>query len=742
MNKLKNAYAILIGVGHDLPESVVDATAIYKILSDKKISGYKKKNITLLTEKNAIRGNILKALDNLIENADEDATVFIFYSGHGGTYTDNDLIASSGKGTPKPEDENIRRYFFQPNDCTIENFQQTWVKAEEVRDKIQQLRSKRLIFFMDCCHAEGMTKTTPGTTSKKEGEDPVGLAQHVDEGRGISILTSCRADEKSYILPDDKNSLFTTCLIEALKGKNRSYFDEPYVRMTDVINYLMKHVPNRKPEQRPFVNIQMYDNFVLSRLPKKKLHKLKASTEKLNKRGKAVKKELVTVFRKQENNNNALLFVHGFSGESTNTFDSMQSLIQEDDSMKGWDMYPLGYTGSIDPKFGKGIWASVADIEKTADNLAAAMTYKYSTYKRFAIVAHSLGGLAVQTAVLSLPKEVINKISHVILFGTPSNGILNKGVSKKIDTRWKELRKSKPFIKKLRIDWNKAFSEALPFKMKVVSGTNDKDILAATIFKPFNKEQRVTVSGDHFDMVQPDSVENDSYQLVITTLNDNAFYNKYTNQEEIGNLLGKHKEVITKLLPEKNTLTENGLKQLLFALEGMDRNDEVMELLLQHPLAKNKSDLLGIMGGRLKRKFLQAFQESDGRKSKEYYSKGLEIAIKKNDLGQIYYLAINLAFLSLVYEGDKATMKEYASMALKATESDVFNSLWKNATIAEANMYLGNFEKAKKYYEMTAASAGVREKISIHTNAYMAYSSLMHTEDDEFILFLKTKFLS
>lgn len=745
MNALKNSYAIIIGVGHDLPESVKDAQAIYEILSNKKIAGYKKENITLLTEKLAVRKNILDAFDQLIAKTDEDSSVFLFYSGHGGTFTDNDLIASRKTGAPlKPEQENNRHYFLQPNDCTIENFEKTWVRAVELKEKINELKSKRIILFLDCCHAEGMTKSGPdinATELKSRLRNPEGLAQKIDDGKGMSFLTSCRAEEKSYILPGDSLSLFTKCLIEALTGEQRAFFEEPYVRMTDVINYLMKKVPERKPIQRPFVNIQMYDDFILSKLPKEKLYKATAPTSLVEASPKAIGKEIVTNFRERETAVNAVLFVHGFSGESANTFDAIQHYIMEDPEMLGWDMFPLGYSENVKPQMGKGIWASVEDIDRVADYLSASIKHKYNKYKRIAIVAHSLGGLSVQKALLELEKNDLDRITHVLLFGTPSNG-LNSESSKIADSRWADLQKEAPFIKKLRSDWQKNFSEEIPFNFKAVAGTDDKDVPLQTIFDPFEDKYRITVAGNHFSMVQPSSKENDSYRLIIDTLNDNEFHNLYTNQEEINNLLGEYNAVVKKLLPTKDTLNAKGLKQLLFALEGLDRNEEVMDILLNHPLSQENTDLMGVLGGRLKRRYLQTFLEEDGKKAMEYYGKGLEISAEKKENEQIYYHAINLAFLSLVVEEDKNKMREYAQQAIVSAEKDSFNSLWKNATIAEAAMYTGNFEKAKEYYSLAAEAAGIREKISIHTNAFVAYSNLMNTEEDDFTKFLKIKFLT
>ena len=284
MSTLDNAYAILIGVGADLPASVRDAKAIKRILADKELAGYKKENITLLVNKDVTAKNILKAFDDLISKINEDSSVVLFYSGHGGTYTDNDIIELEGKGAPlKPEEENESHYYFVPNDFDPKKFRKTWLLATDLKNKIRSLRTRRLIFFLDCCHAEGMTMAGPElkTTVLNENlENPVGLMQRIDDGAGMSILSSCRAKELSWIIPEEaKNSLFTKSLLEVLQGQHKDHFDEPFIRMTDVINYVMKKVPEVQPIQRPFVNLQMYDDFILSRLPKEAMKKVKVTEE-------------------------------------------------------------------------------------------------------------------------------------------------------------------------------------------------------------------------------------------------------------------------------------------------------------------------------------------------------------------------------------------------------------------------------------------------------------------------------
>ena len=79
--------------------------------------------------------------------------------------------------------------------------------------------------------------------------DADGLAQNLDTGRGMSILSSCRADQKSYIMEGDSNSLYTKCMLEVLQGHDKKDFDDPFVRISEVVRYIFRKVPEIHPDQ-------------------------------------------------------------------------------------------------------------------------------------------------------------------------------------------------------------------------------------------------------------------------------------------------------------------------------------------------------------------------------------------------------------------------------------------------------------------------------------------------------------
>lgn len=752
MNSLDNAFALLIGVGDDLPVTVLDATAIANVLEDPNLAGYKPENIFLLTNEKASRQGILNAFEELIARTDEDSSVFLFYSGHGGTYSDNTFLEEENW---VPEAENKKYFHLVPNGFNPVEYENTWVKAEELKERLTKLNSRRLIFFLDCCHAAGMTESLTGLGNAKPQnklEQAEGLAQRIDDGNGMSIISSCRADQKSYIMDGDTNSLFTKCLLEVLRGKHKNTFEEPFIRITEVTQYIFRKVPQENPNQRPYVNLQMYDDFILSCLPealRTNLINSDSSQEVMEETAQApakseAKKEVVTQFRQEAGNNNALLFVHGFSGQAAATFGKIPDYLQAYEGLAGWDMFPVGYTEYVSPDMGKNIWASVNDIQRIADFLETSIQHKFGDYSRIAIVAHGLGGLVAQEALLGLSAKHLERISHVLLFGTPSTGVSQDALGKMANNRLSDLGSESEFIKQLRKQWDNRFKDQAPFSFKAITGTQDTVAPPLLSTACFNPDDCLTIGGDHFGMIQPESEQSDAFELIKNTLCGNAFHQQYSNKEEINLALGEYEAVINKLLPKASSLDVRGLVRLVFALEGSDRQNEALELLNKHPQAQTNSNLMGILGGRHKRRYLETYEAKEAERAMEYYQKGLEIAVGKDDNEQIYYLAINLAFLNLVYLDDKSAMRKFANQALEACKEDPFPSLWKTATQAEAALYMGDFDSSKQKYAAAADKAGIREKLSIYNNAYWAYTTLMDTDNpkDDFIAHLHKNFLS
>lgn len=750
MSVLKNAYALLIGIDYeDGLDTRGDAEDLAAVLTDASLCGYPPENVTLLTGSAADRKGIMDALQALVEQTDEQSSVFLFYSGHG------DVLDGTFHFVPYGMGEGME----------YDAYTAAWVTADEIREKINQMATRRLIFFMDCCHATGIAaagirpKKVEAVARDSAGAEHFdrmeGLAQKVDNEKGISIVASCKEEQESYQLEGDKNSVFTKYLLKALRAEHQEHFKDPFVRILEVAGYLLRTVPDSikkvaeasdpplEIRQEPYVNLEMYDNFILSYVPEsRRKASMQAPSPQAVVQPPRDKKPRLT-FREEAGANNLILFIHGFTGESGDTFGNLPDLLMEDPEMDGWDMKPFGYSQFIEPEHGKHVWGGIKDIRRIVEYLCTSMRYKFAKYDRVAIVAHGLGGLVAQQAILNFEEAQRKKLTHLILIACPSQGIPEAELQASWQAEHQEIGANADFIRTLRRDWKNAFGDQYPFKLGVAAASDDQFVDIASCFGPFPKPSCHLLQANHFSIVKPEGQDSDSYQWVRTLLTQSEFFKDFGDARERNLALGKYDAVVRELLEDAAELDPQRLRQLIFALEGLDRREEAMKLLESHPVLQHSTDFMGIIGGRYKRAYLKKPQRRDGEAAQVYYGLALEEAESGGNPGQIYYHSINLAFLALVVEEDRKAMLQYAKKALEATEK-AEDSLWKTATRAEANLYLGNLEEARKDYARAAEAAGVRQKISMHLNASAAYSRLSGTETgkDDFLMFLDSVFLS
>lgn len=216
---MKNFYAIIMGVGGDLPETENDANAIKNIFVDPSKGGYDRENVTYLVNAESTKDKIIEAFNDLIEKTKqiEDATIVIYYSGHGNRYLEGENYV----------------YYLKTHGSDLSNKEATMLNGDLFTEKINDLNAEKLLVMLDCCHAEGMNS----------GFNHRALQQKLKQGRVKTILSSCDDDEKSAILPDASNSLFTAVALEVLEGATLP--NNEYIGALDLICYVLREVPAR-----------------------------------------------------------------------------------------------------------------------------------------------------------------------------------------------------------------------------------------------------------------------------------------------------------------------------------------------------------------------------------------------------------------------------------------------------------------------------------------------------------------
>src|ERR1700680_4248235 len=97
----------------------------------------------------------------------------------------------------------------------------------------------------------------------------------------------------------------------------------------------------------------------------------------------------------------AFVFVHGFGGDTSATWGKFPQWLMEDQQLKSWGVFGLGYVSSIRVDV-PGLWSGDASLDTLAQGLQTALSVPpFDRCEVIAIAAHSMGGLVAQRAVLN-----------------------------------------------------------------------------------------------------------------------------------------------------------------------------------------------------------------------------------------------------------------------------------------------------------------------------------------------------
>lgn len=254
----EQGYALLVGVGEcdypewSLPVTALDAMAIARILKDPDLCAYRDTHVRLLHDSEAIGSGILDGLAWLRDQSvgDPEATVIVYYSGHGWL------------------DASTSRYYLVPHDVEPSDVTRSALSATVFAEEIRKIQAKRLLVFIDSCHAEGMASAKDESPVKLppdlvESVAPKGLVDQLKEGQGRAVFTSSRGTQRSWVRPDGSLSVYTYHLTEALQGAGNQSGDTT-VRLSNLMNHLGRTVPQSarslcNVEQTPFFDTAAED---------------------------------------------------------------------------------------------------------------------------------------------------------------------------------------------------------------------------------------------------------------------------------------------------------------------------------------------------------------------------------------------------------------------------------------------------------------------------------------------------
>ena len=398
----------------------------------------------------------------------------------------------------------------------------------------------------------------------------------------------------------------------------------------------------------------------------------------------------------------------------------MPAFLAGNPALYEWDIHCFGYPTALRPDV-TGVWAADPDLTTLAGFLTTALQeLTFKRYRQFALVGHSMGGLVIQRALLD--GSFAGKISHVILFGTPSNGLKKAGLGKLFKRQARDMDRDGAFIKLLRLDWTSRLGDKPPFTFRAVAGIRDEFVPRESSVDVFLPEYRSFINGNHLEIVKPELPTSDSLELLLNLLT--------TAAGRDSQLLAESVKRVNDLWGNRKNLSEREVEELVYGLEAAGREAEAIELL--EGVADRSTNLTGVLAGRLKRRWLAdpELHAADGPRAQELYRQAYVKANSIADHEQAFYNGINDAFMTLALGRETERVHAIAAEVLSHTFMSR-KAQWARVTQGEAYLYLREPDTALlAYTEALKESWTPRELDSMKRQAVWA-ARLINDPDTE-----------
>lgn len=204
--KTPGRYALIIGASQfkdkrisALPACANDARELYQVLTNPSIGMFPKDHVTLLTDQQVTRRQIVKGLVQLQRRAGPEDLILVFFSGHGAT------------------DATGEAYWVMA-DTQIDELEATAMSQLDISNRLKEIKTKRLVTLIDACYSAA----TAEVAVSKALLDPEKIIPNF-HGDGKVIISASKGEQLSVVINDQTHpgygySAFAYHAIEALKG--------------------------------------------------------------------------------------------------------------------------------------------------------------------------------------------------------------------------------------------------------------------------------------------------------------------------------------------------------------------------------------------------------------------------------------------------------------------------------------------------------------------------------------------
>jgi len=232
--RLPQIWAVVVGISQyenadlNLQYADADAKSIYEYLTSPNGGGLDNDHIELLTNEDATRANIIKALTDKFYRAFETDMVMLFIASH---------------GQPDPVGNEV---YFLGHDTDDENLSGTGISQIDIEKIFSRSKAGKKVWIADACHSGGA-----GFTMGARGDQSAALInkllfQMVLANDGMAMLTASSSSE--FSLENEKwgggHGVFTHYFLEGIQGKaDRN--QNGVIQIRELYEYIYRNVADQ-----------------------------------------------------------------------------------------------------------------------------------------------------------------------------------------------------------------------------------------------------------------------------------------------------------------------------------------------------------------------------------------------------------------------------------------------------------------------------------------------------------------
>ncbi len=209
-----------------------DAQAVLQHLSDTEKTLFKNVHAQLLTNAQAQRSEIERALDAIAAQAQAQDVFVLYLSGHG--------LVDQG------------RYYFVPKEALYSNrtaLLQQSLTHDFLTTKMNNVLARKTVMLLDTCYA-GAAVTTRGMENKT-------AVDHLIRATGSAVIAAS-SDQQMALEGHKGHGLFTYAVLKGLRGAADSGRDKD-VKITELASYVSNLVPKISFERFQYRQVPMYE---------------------------------------------------------------------------------------------------------------------------------------------------------------------------------------------------------------------------------------------------------------------------------------------------------------------------------------------------------------------------------------------------------------------------------------------------------------------------------------------------